>query len=512
MVMPRLSVRKIQEIIRLRFESNLSHDKIRESVGGGKTSVGDCLRRLAVSGLSWQEALRFTDTELESLLYPPAVPSPLADKPIPNWSEIHAELRKKSVTIQLLWMEYKSANPNGYQYTQFCHHYGVWRKKIDLPFRNNYLAGEKLFIDYAGQTIGVHGSDGSVRQAQIFIGVLGASNYTYAEATWTQSLPDWISSHNRMFSFLGGCPEILVPDNLRSAVQKACRYDPLINPTYLAMARHYRVAVIPARKKKPKDKAKAEQGVLLVERWILAALRNRKFFSLEELNHAIRELLARLNERPFQKLSGNRRSAFQSIDRPALKSLPAMPFELCEFKIGIVNINYHFEIDRHHYSVPYEYVQKEIEARYTSQTVEFLYRGQRIASHPRSFKSHGYTTTPEHMPPAHKEHVKWTPERLKEWVGQAGPSAAKLADVILKSRPHPQQAFTSILGMIRLSDRYGKDRLEAAAFRALRFNATNYQSLKNILQAGLDKTPQGTEVEQPKPIDHNNIRGPDYFR
>jgi transposase len=302
--------------------------------------------------------MQLNEDELDSRLYPPSLSMMRADKQIPNWNEIHQELRKKSVTMQLLWLEYKSANPRGYQYTQFCHHYSVWRKKIDLPFRNNHLAGEKLFIDYAGQTIPIYGPDGSVRHAQIFIGVLGASNYTFAEASWTQTLPDWISSHNRMFSFLGGCPEILVPDNLRSAVQRACRYEPLINPTYLEMARHYRTAVIPARKKKPKDKAKAEQGVLLVERWILAALRNRKFFSLEELNHAIRELLERLNTRPFQKLAGNRRSAFLSIDKPALKALPAAAFQMCEFKIGTVNINYHFEIDRHHYSVPYQYVQK----------------------------------------------------------------------------------------------------------------------------------------------------------
>ena len=303
MAMPRLSVRKILEILRLRFESGLSHEKICESVGCSKTSVGDCLRRFAAAGLRWPEASQLLEDDLENRLYPHAAVTDRAAKVVPDWSQINQELRKKSVTMQLLWMEYKSANPLGYQYTQFCHHYGVWRKKIDLPFRNDHPAGERLFIDYAGQTIGIRDLHGSVRQAQIFIGVLGASNYTYAEATWTQTLPDWIASHNRMFSFFGGCPEILVPDNLRSAVVRACRYEPLINPTYLAMARQYRTAVIPARKKKPKDKAKAEQGVLLVERWILAALRNRKFFSLKELNDAISELLERLNTRPFQKLA-----------------------------------------------------------------------------------------------------------------------------------------------------------------------------------------------------------------
>jgi transposase len=451
------------------------------------------------------------DEQLEAKLYP-GPSSPTSKKQMPDWAKIHAELRKKSVTLQLLWMEHKSNSSDGHQYTQFCHHYRQWKKTVDLPFRNEHRAGEKTFVDYAGQTMPVYDPrNGGVRHAQIFIGVLGASNYTFAEATWTQSLPDWIDSHNRMYVFFGGVTEITTPDNLKAGVTKACRYDPLINPTYYAMAKHYGTAIIPARARKPKDKAKAEQGVLLVERWILAALRNRQFFSLDELNKAIAELLDKLNRRPFQKLAGCRLSAFEEIDKPALNPLPSKEFEICEFKTGKVNINYHFEVDKHYYSVPYEHVQKEVEARYTTRTVEILLKGNRIASHKRSFKIGGYTTTPGHMPPSHQEHVKWTPNRMINWVGQAGPSTAKLAKMVLGSRKHPQQSFRTILGMIRLGKKYGNDKLEQASFRALRLETPNYRSLKSILELGLENAPIKDDPTDETPIDHQNIRGPDYY-
>jgi transposase len=504
-------MRKIREILRLRFESGLSHERIATSIGCGKTAVGDCLARHKVGGLGWPLAEHLDDAGLELSLYPPAVPG-TSEKPLPVWSEIHTELRKKSVTMQLLWCEYKANHPAGYQYTQFCHHYSQWKKTIDLVFRNEHIAGEKAFVDYAGQTMAIHDPrNGQLQHAQIFIGVLGASNFTFAEATWSQTIPDWIESHNRMYAYFGGVPEMTVPDNLRSGVTRACRYDPLINPTYYAMARHYKTAIIPARKRKPRDKAKAEQGVLLVERWILAALRNRQFFSLDELNRAILELLERLNTKEFQKLKGTRRSTFEELDRPALKALPTHPFEICEFKIAKVNINYHIEVARHFYSVPSEHVRKEVEARYTARTVEILLNGQRIASHKRSFKLGGYTTLAEHMPRSHQEHVKWTPNRMTNWVGRAGPSTAKLANHILKSREHPQQAFSVILGMIRLGEKYGNDRLDRACFRALRLDEPNYRSLKSILTSGLDGLPVQEPQENETPIEHQNIRGPEYY-
>lgn len=510
MVMPRLNMRKIQELLRLRFECLLSHSEIAASIGCSSTAVGDCLSRHRTSGLGWPLPAGLNDAQLEAKLYNGPVVSPKT-KLLPAWPEIAAELKKKHVTLQLLWAEYRADNPGGVGYTQFCHHFQQWKKTVDLPFRNDHRAGERAFIDYAGQTVPIYDPlSGEVRHAQIFIAVLGASSYTFAEATWSQSLADWVASHNRMFSFFGGVPEILTPDNLKSAVTKACRYDPLINSTYFELAKHYKTAVIPARKGKPKDKAKAEAGVLLVERWILAALRNRKFFSLDELNTAIAALLEKLNNRRFQKMDGSRRSFFEKLDQPALKPLPTAIFDLCEFKFGPVNINYHVEVEKHFYSVPHQYVQKEVEVRYTAKTIEVLFKGTRIASHRRSFKAYGYTTLSEHMPENHQAHVKWTPTRMINWVGQAGPSTTAVAKEVLKSKPHPQQAFTSILGMIRLGEKYGNDRLEQASFRALKQHTVNYKSLKNILEAGLDQTPIARPTDNP--IEHTNIRGPDYYR
>lgn len=503
-------MKNIKEILRLRFDCRFSYAQISASVNSPLSSVGDCVRRFQATKLEWQDACKLKESELESVMYTLSS-SESPSKPQPDWSYIHKELRRKSVTKQLLWGEYKSSNPDGYQYTQFCKLYNTWKKTCDLVFRNSYHAGEKVIVDYAGQTVTIHDpASGQAYKAQIFIGVLGASNYTYAEATKSQTSHDWISSHKRMFSFFGGVPEIIIPDNLKSGVTKACRYDPVINRSYYEMARHYRTSIIPARARKPRDKAKAEQGVLLVERWILAALRNRKFFSLDELNAAILELLHKLNKKPFKKLDGTRESLFLDLDKPALLPLPRLPYEVCDFKEAKVNINYHIEINRHNYSVPYHYVGKKVEGRITSNMIEIICDGQVIASHRRSAKVGGYSTLKEHMPEKHKAHIKWTPERMIAWVGKAGPSTTRVAKLILESRDHPQQNFTRILGMIRLGEKYGQTRLEQASFCALRQNTTDYRSIKNILVSGRDQ--HINSPRQDDPIKHENIRGPDYYR
>jgi transposase len=512
MAMPRLHVKQIVEILRLRFDEQRSHREISASVNCGRTSIGDCLARFKASGLLWPLPAGTTEEEIELRLYPEACLSGATKQP-PDWGYIHRELKKKSVTRMLLWLEYREDQPDGYQYSQFCLQYQEWAKSADFVFRNEHRAGEKAFIDYVGQTMPIwDAKTGECKHAQIFLGVLGASNFTFAEATWTQTIPDWLASHKRMFAAFGGVPEILVPDNLRSAVSKACRYDPVINPAYYAMAKHYGLTVIPARARKPRDKAKAEAGVLLVERWILAALRNRKFFSLDELNAAIAVLLTRLNEKKFQKIDGCRLSLFETIDRPALKALPVDDFTISEYKIARVNINYHVELERHNYSVPYTCVQKEVTIRYTARVVEVLYKGESIASHLRRNKPGGYSTIDEHMPPRHKAHVKWSPERMINWVGEAGPSTKKMAEVIIASRRHPEESYKVILGMIRLGEKNGQDRLEAACKRALELNTPYYRSIKNILNAGLDKAlmphkDQTTDLS----INHGNIRGPEYY-
>ncbi|MBF0440539.1 MAG: IS21 family transposase [Oligoflexales bacterium] len=427
MVQERLSMRKIREILRLRYERLLSYAQIALSVGIGETTVRVCLKRALAAGVSWPLPDDMDDLALETLLYQTRGPHVSQGRELPDFSLIHEELRKKSVTLQLLWTEYREVNPDGLKYSQFCRLYGEFKKSINYAFRNNYRAGEKLFVDYVGKTVPIYNPvDGTTRNAEIFVAVLGASNYTFAEATWSQELSNWISSHQRAFQFFGGTPEIIVPDNLKSGVKRPCRYDPDINPVYYAMAKHYQIAIIPARVRKPKDKAKFEAGVLLVERWILAVLRKRKFFSLDELNEAISELLESLNNRPFKKIKGGRRQLFENIDKPALRPLPERRFEFSHFKLAKVQINYHIEVDGHNYGVPFQYVQKQVEVRFNENVVEIFYKSQRITSHVKSFRKGGYTTNAEHMPPSHQKYVSWTPERMIRWAMETGEFAANV--------------------------------------------------------------------------------------
>lgn len=511
MAMSRLHVRQIVEILRLRLDLRRSYREIADSVNCSPSSVGECLQRFSASGIAWPLPEGFTEAELESRLYPPVI-SMARGKVPPDWEYIQRELKKKSVTKMLLWLEYKQTNPDGLQYSQFCAHYSDWAKTTDVVFHNHHAAGEKVFIDYAGQTIPIWSvTKGDFREAQIFLGVLGASSYNFAEATWTQSTTDWLASHKRMFAFFGGVPAVWVPDNLKSAIKSACRYDPIINAAYYSMAKHYDASVIPARARKPRDKAKAEAGVLHIERRILAKFRNLKFFSLDELNEAIAKELITINSEKFQKLEGSRLSLFETIDRPALKPLPALEFVISQYKIARVGINYHVQLESHFYSVPYTYVQKEVMIRYTDSKVEISCKGEVIAAHLRRYSS-GYTTIHEHMPAKHQAHVKWTPERMIHWVGEAGPATTKVAEHIIASRRHPEESFNTILGMIRLGEKHGKDRLEGACIRALENNAVNYRSVKNILNAGLDRAhTANSNKEESHPINHENIRGPEYY-
>lgn len=430
---------------------------------------------------------------------------------------IHRELRRKGVTLQLLWAEYKQMHPTeGYQYSQFCQRYYQWRQRLNLVMRQNHRAGEKLFIDYAGQTVPVTDpATGEVRQAQIFVAVLGASNYSYAEAMWTQELGPWIGAHCRALEFLGGVPAILVPDNLKAGVYRASRYEPEINATYQEMAAHYGTVVIPARPRKARDKAKVEAGVLLIERWILAALRNRQFFSLAELNEAIAELLVVLNDKPFQKLEGSRRSLFETVDKPALKPLPPQRYEFAEWKKARVNIDYHVEVRQHdirtYYSVPYQLVHQQLDVRLTATIAEIFHSGKRVASHPRVYRNGQYVTGPRHMPAAHRKHAEWTPSRIIRWAETTGPNTAALVQAILETKLHPEQGYRPCLGLLRLGQRYTPERLEAACTRALHLGAIAYRSVKSILERGLDRLPLMPPDDVPPPLSHSNVRGPEYY-
>jgi len=505
-------MRKIKEVLRLKWAQGLSNRQIAKACGIGRPTVGEYLRRAAEAGLAWPLPTDLDEATLERQLFRPPPSLPAQARGVPDWSLVHQELKRKGVTLFLLWQEYRETHPEGYQYSWFCDHYRAWQGKLDVVMRQDHRAGEKLFVDYAGQTMPVVDRDtGEIREAQIFVAVLGASNYSYAEATWTQGLPDWIGSHRRAFSFLGGVPELVVPDNLRAGVSKAHRYEPDTNPTYQDMATHYGVAVLPTRVRRPRDKAKVEAGVLVVERWILAALRQRTFFSLAELNAAIAGLLEKLNARPFKKLPGCRRAHFEALDKPALRPLPAVPYVYAEWKKARVHIDYHLEVEGHYYSVPHALIKKQLDVRITQNIIECFCRGKRVASHRRSQQKGRHTTVPAHMPESHRQAGEWTPQRLSSWAAKTGPATEKLITTVLTSRKHPQQAYRSCLGILRLGKTYGDVRLEAACRRALILGSHSYKSIESILKHRLDDKPLAEQQELALPEDHDNIRGPSYY-
>jgi len=517
MAKERLSMRKIKEVLRLRFEHQQSTRQIAKSCDIARSTVKEYLDRVQKTGIPWPLPAEWDDAALENRLFPPIPLISPEKRQMPPMEYLHQERKKKGVTLQLLWHEYKEANPEGYQYSQFCELYRKWVDKLDVCLRQEHRAGEKLFVDYAGQTIPIQDPQtGGNREAYLFVATLGASNYTFAEATLTQDLPSWIQSHVHAFEFFNGVAEILVPDNLKTGVTHPCRYEPDINPTYSDLAEHYGTVVIPTRIAKPKDKAKVESAVLIAERWILAALRNHRFFSLAEANQAITEKLKEFNHRKFQKLNTTRRELFANLDRPALKPLPEKPYEYADWKKAKVNIDYHIEVDGHYYSVPYQLVKESVEIRFTSTTVEALFKNRRVASHARSYRRGGFTTLKEHMPKAHQQYLEWTPSRIIRWAAQTGPHTEKLVTQILESKPHPQQGFRSCLGIIRLGKQYSQERLEAACAYALSIHGFFYKSVQSILKNGLDQKhtllPQREKPTQPLPFDHPNIRGKEYYQ
>jgi len=506
-------MRKLKEVLRLHHELGLGQRQIARSCAVGQSTVHDYLKRAQAVGITWPLPEGWDDLRLEEALFGPGVRRLYENpRPAPDFARLHEELqRHPHLTLQLAWEEYRQSHPDGYAYSRFCELYQRWRQRLDVVLRQEHPAGEKLFVDFAGATIPVHDPQGGpVREASLFVAVLGASNYTYAEATWSQGLDDWIGAHIRTFEFLAGVPRLVVPDNTRSGVSRACRYEPDLNRTYHELAMHYGVAVLPARPRKPRDKAKVEVGVQIVQRWIVAALRHRRFFSLAELNAAIRERLEALNLRPFRKRPGCRVSLFQELDRPALQPLPAQRYELHEWSTARVNIDYHIEFERHYYSVPYVLTGQKVEVRSTLTTLEIFHRGQRVASHRRSTQNYQTTTNPEHRPRSHQQHLAWPPSRLVSWAQSVGSSTAQLFTTILESKPHPQMGYRSCLGILRLGQRYSHERLEAAARRALATGACSYPSVKSILERSLDRQPLETPPCRP-PLEHANLRGPAYF-
>jgi transposase len=506
----RLSMRKIRELLRLRFESRLPQRAIAESLGLSQGAISTYLSRARAAGVGWPIPEELDEAQLEALLFPPPPGTPADQRPVPDWAWVHRELRRPNVTLALLWEEYRAGAPDGFGYSWFCDLYRGWAGRLKPTMRQLHIAGEKLFVDFAGRTAEViDGLTGQIIPVQIFVAVMGASSFTYAEAVWSQKLPDWIAAHARAFAYFGGAARQTVSDNLKAGIIKACFHEPMVNRTYADMARHYGTAIVPARPYKPRDKAKVEVGVQVVGRWILARLRHRRFFSLAELNAAIRTLLDDLNNRLMRGWGVSRRTLHEQLDRPALVELPASPYEYAEWKRCRVGLDYHVEIAKHYYSVPHQLLRQEVEARITVATVEIFHRGKRVASHQRSLRPHRPSTIADHMPRAHRRYRDWTHERLRREAASVGPDTAALVDVILRSRPHPEQGFRSCIGILGLVKRFGAARVDAACARALVLGTRSYTSVAAILKNHREHAP-ATAAEAPILI-HENIRGPGYY-
>jgi transposase len=506
----RLSMRKVKELLRLVFDKQLSINKAAKSCNIARSTAQEYIQRYKTSGLSYSQTLEMDQSELDVLFFK-TPPSQSHKKRHPDWSLIHKELSRKGVTLKLLWMEYLQNNPEDLSYVQFTRNYRHWAHKMKLSLRLEHKAGEKAYVDFCGQTMELINSwTGEVSPVQVFVASLGLSSYIFAFALPSQDSENWILAHNRMLKCFGGCPEIIVPDNLKSAVNKACRYEPEINPAFQRWAEHNKIAVIPARVRKPKDKSKAENAVLMVERWAMAPLRDRQFFSIREINKALAEKVEEINSRPMSKLNTSRKELFLELEKPVLRPLPPNEYELDTWKTAKVHPDYHVELERHYYSVPYAYAYKRVDVRYTKSIVEIYYQGKRIAAHPRAYKQpFKHSTFREHMPRAHREVTGWTSERIKKTAAKIGPKTRILAEAILNSKMHPEQGFRSCQGLINLEKQYGTMRLEKACERALYFGLLGRRPVLEILKKKQDmlELPQ----EQTTPLNHSNVRGADFY-
>lgn len=508
-----ITMRQLIEILRLKHQHQLSIRQIALSCRIAPSTVGDYLLRAEQAGLVWPLPEGVSEEELERRLF--ATPAPSAPPPgtrsLPDWAQIHSELRRPNVTLMLLWQEYHRADPSGLKYSRFCELYHQWRKALDPTLRQIHLPGEKMFVDWAGQQVPIQNPvDGSITHASLFVAVLGASNKIYVEAFADQKLNSWIQGHVHAYAFYGGVPALTVPDNTKTAVIKASRYEAQLHRTYQEMAEHYGTVILPTRPVRPRDKAKAEAAVQIAQRQILAALRDLVFFSLGELNEAIRPRLDQINAQPFQKLEGSRDQWFESMDKPKLKPLPMHPFVLASWSDAKVNIDYHVVFDHHYYSVPYALIHQVLQVRSTDMTIELFHQGKRVAAHVRSFQPGRFTTLDEHRPKSHQRYLEWTPGRIIQWAQKVGPHCALVVEQVMSSKPHPEQGFRSCLGIIRLAKPHGEARLEAACHRALHFGTVSYRSIESILRHHLEQEPLEVELPFKTPV-HDNVRGQTYF-
>jgi transposase len=514
MAAERIAMHRIKELLRLKYECALSFERIARALGLSKGVVAKYIKAAQVAGLDWAQLRGMEGAELEARLNPRRRRGAGVSHAAPDLAHVHQELKKKNVTLALLWEEYCRGQPEAaYQYSRFCDLYREFARRLKRSMRQIHRAGEKLFVDYAGDTVPIiDAATGEIRRAHIFVAVLGASNYTYACATPAETQADWLKGIGRALAFIGGVPELIVPDNPRALIGEADRYEPRLQRAVAEFAAHYGTVVLPARPYRPQDKAKVEVGVQIVQRWILARLRQRQFFSLAELNAAIADLLTDLNSRPFKKLPGSRQSSFASLDQPALRPLPATPFQYAQWAKARANIDYHVEVDGHYYSVPHALVRQEIDVRLTVSSIECFFKGKRVAAHPRNPRRGSHSTVPEHMPASHRAHAEWNPGRMLNWAATIGPATTAVVRYQLESRPHPEQGYRACLGVMRLAKTYGPARLEAACRRAVSLGARRYKSVASILKTGLDRQPlpSAAQAELTLPT-HGNVRGSSYY-
>jgi len=511
-----LTMRQLRQMLRLHHDG-VSAREIGRTLGVARSTIQDNLDRAKKAGLAWPLAPDLTDDVLEQRLFSKAgYTLGVRRRSEPDWTALAREIKRPGVNLMVLWEEYRDAHADGYGYSRFCDLFREFEKRLSPVMRQHHAAGDKLFVDYSGKKISiVDAATGEVREAEIFVGVLGASNYTYAEATFTQSLPDWIGAHVRMFRFHGGVTRLLVPDNLKSGVQKASFYDPEINRSYGAMAAHYDVGILPARPRKPRDKAAVEAGVRFAQSYVLGRLRNQTFFSLAEANAAIKVVLDRMNTRVMRQIGMSRRDLFESLDQPALKPLPDLDWDYAEWRLARVGLDYHVEVDGFFYSVPHALIRAEVELRLSERTVEIFHRGQRVALHQRRYGGRRHGTDPDHMPSSHRRYAEWSPERFQRWAKTIGPNTEGLIIAVLASRPHPEQGFRTCLGILRLYRGIDPARAESVSARALEIGALNYRSVASILANNLDKAAsrqtRSDERSGMSLFDHQNVRGPRYF-
>ena len=505
-----LTMRQLRQMLRLHHDG-VSARAIARTLGVARSTIQDNLGRAQAAGIGWPVPAEWSDEVLEQRLFARSGVKPGRRRHSePDWAALARELKRPGVNLMVLWEEYREGHPDGYGYSRFCDLYRTFERRLSPVMRQHHVAGDKVFVDYSGKKIAiVDPVTGEVRDAEIFVAVLGASNYTYAEATWTQTLPDWIEAHVRMFRFFGGVPRLVVPDNLKSGVHKASFYDPEINRSYAMMAAHYGVGILPARPYRPRDKAKVEAGVRFAQSYILGRMRHQTLFSLAEANRAIAQVLDRMNGHVMRRLGLSRSDLFASIERAALRSLPASDYEFADWRFARVGVDYHVEVDGFYYSVPHALIRAQVDVRITNRTIEVFHRSQRVAAHQRRYGGPRHGTDPEHMPSAHRRYAAWSPERFQRWARAIGPNTEGLVVAVLANRPHPEQGFRSCLGVLRLFRGLDPARAEAVAARALAIGALSYKSVASILENNLDRVAQATESGAV--IAHQNVRGPGYF-